>query len=80
MNTERLAVLTAVKAGTVTGKHLNAPGSPIVFQPSTAQVVLGYLRRAGLIQVESHSADNRSRPVTVTVTDRGNRVLSGSTA
>lgn len=72
---ERLAALHAVGAGTVTGKHLNAPGSPLVFEPRDMQIALGFLQKARLIQTETASAANRARPVTVTVTPRGQHVL-----
>lgn len=69
----RLAALTAVRDGAVTGKHMNAPGSPIVFEPRNLTVDLKFLLRAGMIVTESATAANRSRPVIISLTEAGNR-------
>ncbi len=77
LSPERLATLTAVRNGKVTGKHMNAPGSPLVFEPRELTVDLKYLLKAGMMVTESVTAANRSRPVLITVTEAGNRALTG---
>jgi hypothetical protein len=46
---ERLDTLRAVKAGTVTARAVNAPGTPYIFKPQEQTVALGFLMKAGLI-------------------------------
>ena len=73
---ERVAALTAVRDGTVTARHANAPGSPILWAPREQTVALSFLTKANLVTVSSTYGSNRSRPTTVELTELGNRVLA----
>ena len=78
MRSDRHAALVAVHSGTVTARHLNVKGSPLAFEPRELQTAMGYLLKARLIQAETGYAASRARPVTLTVTERGNRALIDS--
>ena len=75
LTTERLAALHAVKNGEVTVRKVSAPGLPWRFQPAERTVALGFLLKADLISVTAEFGPNRSRPSTVTLTDRGWRAI-----
>lgn len=66
---ERLEVLSAVKAGTVTARPLGAPGSLFHFEPREMQVSAGFLIKAGMIQRDGK---------TVELTERGERYIAES--
>lgn len=76
LTTERIAALTAVRDGEVSARLVNAPGSPTVYHPKEKTVALSFLTKAGLITtVEGRGVGGR-RPITVELTERGERILS----
>lgn len=77
---ERLAALTAVQDGTVKVRKVSAPGLPWRFTPVEQTVALGFLLKADLISVTAEFGPNRQRPSSVSLTERGKRALTASTA
>ena len=65
----RLETLKWVKAGTVTARLINAPGSPFCFEPREVQVTASFLMKAGMIQRDGK---------TVELTERGERFFAKS--
>ena len=68
LTSERLEALRAVQAGTVKARHLNAGGSPVLFEPREMTVALGFLQKARLVEVHSHPKPNGLRGATVELT------------
>lgn len=79
LTTERLDALRAVEAGTVTVRKLGAPGAHYQFTPREMTVDLGFLQRAGLVDLHTEYVKRNGTHyplVTIRTTERGHRALA----